>query len=125
MVFLMSQTPFLCDSKKVATQRAPKLPGLVLGAAVVGLILAPLPVSAGMSTASKSDHQIEYALAAATTARTAYTIYYAAANDACMPFAGNVESCVFAFSDWQSAGDGGPETAGLARTPGSRVAEPE
>ena len=55
----------------------------MLGAAVVGLILAPLPVSAGMSTASKSDQQIEYVLAAATTARTAYTTYYAAANDAC------------------------------------------
>ncbi len=121
MVFLMSQTPSLCDSKKVETHRGPKLPGLVLGAAVLGLILAPLPVSAGMSTASKSDPKIETALEAATAARIAYATYYAAANDGCMPFAGNVESCVFAFSDAQSAGDGGREAAGLARMLDSRA----
>ena len=125
MVFLMNQTPSLRDSKKAATQRAPGLPGLVLGAAVVGLILAPLPVTAGASIAPTSDQQIEYALEAATAARTAYAIFYAAANDACMPLAGNVESCVFAFSDSQSAGDGGRKAAGLARTLGSRAAEKE
>ena len=102
-----------------------KLPGLTLGVAIVGLILAPLPVTAAESITPTSDQQIENALKAATAARTAYTNFYAAANDACLPFASNVESCVFGFFDRQSAGDGGPETAGLARTPGSRVAEQE
>ncbi len=126
MVFLTNQTPSLRDSKKAVAQRAPKLCGLVLGAAVVGLILAPLPVSAGMSSASTSDQQIEYALAAAATARTAYSTYYAAAIDACMPFAGGVEDCVSAFSDAPSAaGDGGREAGGRAPTLGGRAFENE
>lgn len=126
MVFLTNQTPSPRDSKKAVAQRAPKLCGLVLGAAVVGLILAPLPVSAGMSSASTSDQQIEYALAAAATARTAYSTYYAAAIDACMPFAGGVEDCVSAFSDAPSAaGDGGREAGGRPPTLGGRAFENE
>ncbi len=126
MMFLMNQTPSLRDSKKAAAQRAPELRGLVLGAAVVGLILAPLPVSAEMSSASRSDQQIENALAAATTARIAYSTYYAAANDGCMPFAGGVEGCVSALSDAPSAaGDGGREAGGWAPTLGGTAFENE
>ena len=126
MVFLMNQTPSLRDSKKAGARRAPELCGLVLGAAVVGLILAPLPVSAGMSSASRSDQQIEIALAAATTARAAYSTYYAAANDACTPFAGGVGGCVSALSDAPSAaGDGGREAGGGAPTLGGTAFENE
>lgn len=126
MVFLMNQPRSLRDSKKAVARRAPGLCGLVLGAAVVGLILAPLPVSAGMSSASSSDQQIEIALAAATTARIAYSTYYAAANDGCMPFAGGVEGCVFALSDAPlAAGDGGREAGGRAPTLGGRAFENE
>ena len=126
MVFHMNQIPPLRDSKKAVARRAPDLCGLVLGAAVVGLILAPLPVSAGMSSASRSDQQIEIALAAAMTARSAYSTYYAAANDACMPFAGGVEGCVSALSDAPSAaGDGGREASGWAPTLGGWPVENE
>ncbi len=103
---LTSPIPTFSDSNRGTNLRGPKLLGPVLGVAIVGLVLAPLPVTTGMPVVT-SDQQIEPLLETATAARTAYSTYYATANDGCSSFAGNVESCVFASSEWQTTGDGG------------------
>ncbi len=56
------------------------------------------------------DLQIEYALAAATTARAAYNTFFAAANEGCLSAASNVENCDDAFTEPLSADIGGSET---------------
>ena len=108
--------PSLSDLKKVETQRCSRLPGLVLGAAIIGLMLAPLAAVAGETTAATSNQKIENALNAATAARSAYATYFAALGDGCLPFTINVESCGFAFSESRSAGDGGRKTVAPSRS---------
>ena len=76
-----------------------KLPGAVLGAAIIGLSLAPLPATAGTSI----DHEIEAALAAASTARAAYTSYSTAAADGCLTLADNTVICVVPSSEQRVA----------------------
>ena len=77
------------DAKTVGTRRRSRLPEAALGAAIIGLMLAPPQATASTSITATSDQQIEYALAAATTARTGYDTYFAAANEGCLPAAGN------------------------------------
>ena len=93
---LTSPIPSFSDSNRGTNLRGPKLLGPVLGVAIVGLVLAPLPVTTGMPAISTSDQQIELLLETATAARTAYANYCAAANDGCSSFAGNVERIVTA-----------------------------
>ena len=100
------------DAKAVGTRRRSRLPEAALGAAIIGLMLTPPQATAGTSITATSDQHIEYALAAATTARTAYDTYFAAANEGCVPATGKAGSCDVAFTGPQSAGDGGREAAG-------------
>ena len=114
--------PSLWDLKKVETQRCFRLPGLVLGAAIIGLLLAPVAAVAGESDAATTNQKIVNALNAATAARSAYATYFAALGNGCLPFAINVESCGLAFSEGHAAGDGGRKTA--APSPSEAKGEP-
>ena len=99
------------DAKKIATWRHLRLTGAALGAAIIGLMFAPPQATAGASITTTSDQQIEYALAAATTAQAAYDVFVAAANHGCLSAASNVESCDVAITEPLSAVDSGRETA--------------
>ena len=99
-------------AKTVGTRRRSRLPEAALGAAIIGLMLAPPQATAGTSITATSDQHIKYALAAATTARTAYDTYFAAANEGCLPAAGNAEGCDATVTEPLSASGGGREAAG-------------
>ena len=57
------------------------------------------------------DLQIEFALAAATTAKAAYNTFFAAANEGCLSAASSGENCDDAFTEPLSAVIGGRENA--------------
>lgn len=77
-----------------------KLLGPVLGAAIIGLSLAPLPATAGSSITTISQ-EIEAALEAASIARAAYTNYSTAATNGCLTFNYNTMNCVIWSSELQ------------------------
>ncbi len=79
-----------------------KLLGPVLGAAIIGLCLAPLPATAGESISTISQ-KIEAALEAAATARAAYTSYVTAATNGCLTFDDNTVDCFILSSELQVA----------------------
>ncbi len=70
-----------------------KLPVVVLGAAIIGLSLAPLPAAAGASITT-INQDIEAALEAASTARAAYISYSTAAMNGCSTPTDNRVNCV-------------------------------
>ena len=76
----LDNRPSLCNLKKLETQRCSRLPGLVLGAAIIGLMLAPMAAVAGESIEATTNQKIENALDAAAVARSAYATYFAALN---------------------------------------------
>ena len=97
-------TPTNSETRTIDAGRRSRLPALALGAILAGLVAAPLPaVAAG-------DQQIGHALQAATTARAAYAVYFAAAIDDCVSA---VRGCGSVLSDGLSTGDGGLETSAL------------
>ncbi len=57
------------------------------------------------------DLQIEFALAAATTAKAAYNTFFAAANEGCLSAANGGENCDDALTEPLSAVIGGRENA--------------
>ena len=95
-------TGFFTSMNSTRAQYGSKLPGVVLGAAIIGLCLAPLPATAGSSITTISQ-KIEAALEAASIARAAYTNYSAAATNGCLIFDGNTMNCVIWSSELQVA----------------------
>ena len=86
----------------IMARHGSKLPGAVLGAAIIGLSLAPLPATAGESISTISQ-KIEAALEAASTARAAYTSYITAATEGCLSIDDNTMNCVISTSELQVA----------------------
>ncbi len=74
-------------AETVGTRRRYRLPEAALGAAIIGLMLAPPQATASASIT-------------------------ATANEGCLPAAGNAGGCDGAFTEPLSAGDGGREAAG-------------
>ncbi len=93
-------TGFFTSMNSSKAQYGSKLPGVVLGAAIIGLCLAPLPATAGESISTISQ-KIEAALEAASTARAAYTSYYTAATEGCLTFDDNTVDCFISSSELQ------------------------
>ncbi len=79
-----------------------KLTGVMLGTAIIGLSLAPLPAAAGASITT-INQDIEAALEAASTARAAYISYSTAATDGCSAPTDNRVNCVVSSSERQVA----------------------
>ena len=98
-------TGFFTSMNSTRAQYGSKLPGVVLGAAIIGMCLAPLPATAGSSITTISQ-EIEAALEAASTARTAYTTYITAATEDitaatedCLSIDDNTVNCVISTSE--------------------------
>ena len=68
------------------------LRGAVLGAAIIGLSLAPLPATANAPIAM-IDKEIKAALKTASTARAAYSTYFMAATEGCLSHSDYSEIC--------------------------------
>ena len=101
-MFSLIRISCFTSMNSIAARHGSKLPGAVLGAAIIGLSLAPLPATAGTSITT-IDQEIEAALEAASTARAAYTSYSTAATDGCLTLADNTEICVISASEQQVA----------------------
>ncbi len=86
----------------IRARHGSKLPGALLGAAIIGLSLAPLPAIAG-APITTIDQEIEAALETAATARAAYTSYITAATNGCLSLADNSGICVISSSERQVA----------------------
>ena len=86
----------------IRAQHGSKMLGAVLGAALVGLSLAPLPATAGASITT-INQEIEAALEAASIARAAYISYSTAATDGCLTLTDSTVNCVISSSEKQVA----------------------
>ena len=90
------------SKNSIRARHGSKLSGAVLGAAIIGLSLAPLPATAYAPIAT-IDQEIEAALEAASTARDAYTSYITAATEGCLSIDDNTVNCVISTSERQVA----------------------
>ena len=101
-MFPLSRISSFTSMNSITARPGSKLPGAVLGAAIIGLSLAPLPATAGASITT-INQEIEAALEVASTARAAYTSYSTAAADGCLTLADNTVICVISSSEQQVA----------------------
>ena len=113
-----SPIPTVSETRTFGARRRSRLPALALGAVLAGLVAAS--ASAGTPAVATSDQQIGDALRAATTARAAYTIYYAAAIDDCSSV---VQGCGSALAEGPGVGDSGLESAALLLPAGGAAAQ--
>ncbi len=101
-MFPLSLFYFFTSMFSIRAELGSKLSGVVLGAAILGLSLAPLPAIAGASITT-INQDIEAALEAASTARAAYINYSTAATDGCSTLTDNSVNCVISSAEQQVA----------------------